>query len=51
MPKEPKITALYERLSRDDDLAGESNSITKHTTVKRMGLLNILIVVVDMQVG
>ena len=26
--KEPKITALYERLSRDDDLAGESNSIT-----------------------
>lgn len=23
----PKITALYERLSRDDDLAGESNSI------------------------
>ena len=28
MPKEPKITALYERLSRDDDLTGESNSIT-----------------------
>ncbi len=28
MPKEPKITALYERLSRDDDLNGESNSIT-----------------------
>ena len=28
MLKEPKITALYERLSRDDDLAGESNSIT-----------------------
>ena len=27
MPKEPKITALYERLSRDDDLAGESNSM------------------------
>ena len=24
---ENKITALYERLSRDDDLAGESNSI------------------------
>ncbi|MCO7110414.1 hypothetical protein NIA69_16605 [Gemmiger formicilis] len=23
-----KITALYERLSRDDDLSGESNSIT-----------------------
>ena len=24
---EEKITALYERLSRDDDLMGESNSI------------------------
>ena len=24
---ENKITALYERLSRDDDLAGDSNSI------------------------
>ena len=24
---EDKITALYERLSRDDDLAGDSNSI------------------------
>lgn len=23
-----RITALYERLSRDDDLVGESNSIT-----------------------
>ena len=23
-----KMTALYERLSRDDDLVGESNSIT-----------------------
>ena len=30
MPKTPRITALYERLSRDDDLAGESNSITLH---------------------
>lgn len=26
--KEPMITALYERLSRDDELEGESNSIT-----------------------
>ncbi len=25
---ETKITALYERLSRDDELEGESNSIT-----------------------
>ena len=28
-----KITALYERLSRDDELAGESNSIVNQ---KRM---------------
>jgi hypothetical protein len=26
--QEPKITALYERLSRDDEQSGESNSIT-----------------------
>ncbi len=25
--EQTKITALYERLSRDDELAGESNSI------------------------
>ena len=28
MSRTSKITALYERLSRDDDLNGESNSIT-----------------------
>ena len=28
MRKNEKITALYERLSRDDDLQGESNSIS-----------------------
>ena len=28
MSRSSKITALYERLSRDDDLNGESNSIT-----------------------
>ena len=27
MSKSEKITALYERLSRDDDMDGESNSI------------------------
>ena len=27
---EDKITALYERLSRDDDLAGDSSSIVNH---------------------
>ena len=28
-----KITALYERLSRDDELRGESNSITNLRTM------------------
>ena len=28
--EELKIDALYERLSRDDDLAGDSNSIANH---------------------
>ena len=32
---EEKITALYERLSRDDDLAGESNSIVNHDVICR----------------
>ncbi|NLL92569.1 MAG: recombinase, partial [Clostridiales bacterium] len=26
-PTQQKITALYERLSRDDELSGDSNSI------------------------
>ena len=28
------ITALYEQLSRDDELAGESNSITNHILIR-----------------
>ena len=28
-----KITALYERLSRDDELQGESNSIKNHDVI------------------
>lgn len=37
MRKTEKITALYERLSRDDDQQGESNSISNqnHTWKKR----------------
>lgn len=31
MSRTSKITALYERLSRDDDLNGESNSITNQS--------------------
>ena len=30
-----RITALYERLSRDDDLVGESNSITNQELLCR----------------
>ena len=30
MTKRAKITALYERLSRDDELQGHSNSILNH---------------------
>ena len=29
----PKITALYERLSRDDELQGESNSIVNQKRI------------------
>ncbi len=32
---EGKITALYERLSRDDDLTGDSNSIINQKKVPR----------------
>ena len=35
MSRTSKITALYERLSRDDDLNGESNSITNHDVMYR----------------
>lgn len=31
--EEIKITALYERLSRDDEQAGESNSIQNQQTI------------------
>ena len=30
-----KLTALYERLSKDDELQGESNSITNHDVMYR----------------
>ena len=33
MIKSEKITALYERLSRDDDLDGESNSISNQELI------------------
>ena len=33
MRRSEKITALYERLSRDDDLQGESNSISNQKKI------------------
>ena len=44
--KNNKITALYERLSRDDEQQGESNSITNQKEyleeyAKRQGFTNI----------
>ncbi len=33
---EEKITALYERLSRDDDLTGDSNSILNHWKILKI---------------
>lgn len=35
MRKNEKITALYERLSRDDDQQGESNSISNQKIIPR----------------
>ena len=34
MSRTSRITALYERLSRDDDLNGESNSITNQHFIR-----------------
>ena len=34
-----KITTLYERHSRDDELQGESNSITNHKELKEFVML------------
>ena len=44
---EEKITALYERLSRDDDVAGDSNSILNQkryleSYAKQRGYTNIV---------
>lgn len=35
MAKDNRITALYERLSRDDEMQGESNSITNQDVICR----------------
>ena len=42
MSRTSKITALYERLSRDDDLNGESNSITNQDGICQGGSLQKL---------
>ena len=38
MSRTSRITALYERLSRDDDLTGESNSITNQNLLFRISV-------------
>ena len=50
MSRTSKITALYERLSRDDDLNGESNSITNqkkylHNVFERSKIVLTLVAV------
>lgn len=35
MAKDNRTTALYERLSRDDEMQGESNSITNQDVICR----------------
>ena len=42
MSRTSKITALYERLSRDDDLTGESNSIINQDGICQGGSLQKL---------
>ena len=47
MSRTSKITALYERLSRDDDLNGESNSITNQRMMLRQYAAEHGLTVVD----
>lgn len=42
MRRNEKITVLYERLSRDDDLQGESNSISNQDGICQGGSLQKL---------
>ena len=42
MAKGNRITALYERLSRDDEMQGESNSITNQDGICQGGSLQKL---------
>ena len=42
MRRNEKITALYERLSRDDDQQGESNSISNQDGICQGGSLQKL---------
>ena len=45
MRRNEKITALYERLSRDDDLQGESNSISNQDAICQGAFLQKLQIV------
>ena len=45
MSKSEKITALYERLSRDDDMDGESNSISNQKDSWKTTLPSIIFLI------
>ena len=45
MRRNEKITVLYERLSRDDDLQGESNSISNQDAICQGAFLQKLQIV------
>ena len=50
MPKttgKSRVTALYERLSRDDDLVGESNSITNQDVICKGDILPKYYIIAD----
>ena len=56
MSRTSRLTALYERLSRDDDLTGESNSITNQKKYledyarKTVLRISVILLMMDFQV-
>ena len=48
-----KITPLYERLSRDDELQGESNSISNHIFIltKRLPVIIAVYLAIEFDLG
>ena len=50
MAKDNRITALYERLSRDDEMQGESNSITNRRSIWKIMQCNMALVIFSISV-